>query len=178
MLQGLIMRFDLGNGYCIRSFMYGDAPLIADHGNNRKVSRNLRDSFPHPYTIDHARAWVQHVKQHEAYSRFIIAYEDKAVGEIGFVFQGDVHRYSAEIGYWLSEEHWGKGIMSRAIPEICEYAFREFGLMRLYAEVVEHNVGSCRVLEKSGFVLEGRCRKHIYKEDEHFDQLVFGLVKS
>lgn len=172
------MRIDLGNGYCIRNFLYGDAPALARHGNNEKIARNLRDSFPYPYTIEHARAWIQHVKEHEVDTRFVIDHEGEAIGEIGFVVQLDVHRYAAEIGYWLSEQHWGRGVMTKVVATVSEYALNEMGLVRLFADVVEHNKGSARVLENCGYKLEGVFRKHIYKNDEYFDQHVFGLVKD
>ena len=172
------MYVDLGNGYSLRHFYYGDALSLAKHGNNYNVARNLRDSFPHPYTIEHARAWIQHVKEHESKTRFIIAYEDEAIGEIGFVAQLDVHRFTAEIGYWMSEDHWGKGVMGNAIAWVCQYARDKMGMVRIFADVVEHNAGSCKVLEKNGFVREAIFRKHIFKEGEFFDQYVFALVRD
>ncbi|MGI9276767.1 MAG: GNAT family N-acetyltransferase [Endozoicomonas sp.] len=173
------MRFDLGDGYSLRSFLYGDATSLARHGNNHKIARNLRDSFPHPYTVEHARAWIQHIKEHEPDTRFVIANaRNEAIGEIGFVIQLDVHRYTAEIGYWLSEDHWGSGVMSKALAEVSQYAFREKGLVRLFADVQEKNEGSSRVLEKCGYQLEGVFRKHIYKEDQHSDQYVYALVRK
>ncbi len=172
------MRFDLGNGYCIRSFLYGDAASLARHGNNWEIAKNLRDSFPTPYTIEHARVWIQHIKEHEADSRFVIDFEGEAIGEIGFVKQLDVHRYVAEIGYWISQAHWGKGIMTKALSRVCQYAMDDQGVVRLYADVVDHNLGSARLLEKVGFQKEAVFRKHIYKGEEYFDQFVFGLLRS
>ncbi len=172
------MRVDLGNGYSLRQFYYGDAPLLAKHGNNEKIARNLRDSFPHPYTIAHARAWVQHVKEREAKTRFVIAFNDEAIGEIGFVPQIDVHRFTAEIGYWISEDHWGNGVMGIAIGWVSQYAFDKMGVVRLYADVVSHNTGSCKVLEKNGFVQEAIFRKHIFKDNEFYDQYVFAKLNS
>lgn len=172
------MRIDLGNGYCLRKFLYGDALSLAKHGNNYKIARNLRDSFPHPYTIEHARAWVQYVKEHESKTRFAIDCDGEAVGEIGFVVQMDVHRYGAEIGFWISEDHWGKGVMGEALAQVCQYAFDKMGLSRIFADVAEHNKGSCRVLEKCGFQLEGVFRKHIYKEDQFYDQFVYGRIRE
>lgn len=171
------MRIDLGNDYNLRRFLYGDAIALAKHGNNYKIARNLRDSFPHPYTVEHARAWIQHVKEHESDTRFIISHEEEAIGEIGFVRQLDVHRFAAEIGYWMSEDHWGKGVGSRALSEVSRYAFEKHGLVRLFADVAEHNVGSCRILEKCGFQLEAVFRNHIYKEDQFYNQYVYGLIK-
>ena len=172
------MRFDLGNGYCIRSFLYGDAPSLSRHGNNWEVAKNLRDSFPHPYTIEHARAWIQHVKENEADTRFVVDHQGEAIGEIGFVVQLDVHRYTAEIGYWISQDHWGKGVMTGALNKVIEYAMNEMGLVRIFADVVEYNIGSGKILEKCGFKREGVFRKHICKNDEHFDQHVYGIVRS
>ncbi|WP_263322090.1 GNAT family N-acetyltransferase [Endozoicomonas sp. Mp262] len=175
---GDIMRFELGNGYCLRSFLYGDALSIAEHGNNVEVARTLRDSFPNPYTIEHARVWIRHVKEHESDTRFIIACNDEAVGEIGFVIQTDVHRYTAEIGYWLSQEHWGKGVMSKAVETIGHYAFEKFDVVRLFADVVKHNYGSCKVLERCGYNLEGVFRNNIYKDGQFYDHLVYALVRD
>ena len=91
------MRIDFGNGYTLRHFYYGDAPYLSEHGNNPNVASTMRDSFPSPYTLEHARAWVQYVKSELSDSRFALAFEDKAIGEIGFVAQVDVHRFSAEL---------------------------------------------------------------------------------
>ncbi len=171
------MRFELGNGYCLRSFLYGDAIAIARHADNKNIEKNLRDSFPHPYTLEHARVWIQYVKEHEPKTRFVIAFHDEAVGEIGFVYQTDVYRFTAEIGYWLSEDHWGKGVMSKALKFVTEYAFENFDLVRIYADVVEYNKGSCAVLEKCGFKLEGILHKHCYKDGRFFDQYLYALVQ-
>ncbi|AMO57826.1 GNAT family N-acetyltransferase [Endozoicomonas montiporae] len=170
------MQFDLGGGYCVRSFLYGDASSLSRHGNNAKIARNLRDSFPNPYSIEHARAWIQHVKEYEADTRFIIASGQEAIGEIGFVTQLDVHRFSAEIGYWVSEEHWGKGIMSKAVAYVSDYAFAKKKIVRLFADVVEYNEGSCKVLERCGYQCEGVLRKHIYKGERFYDQFLYAKV--
>ncbi len=172
------MRIELGNDYCLRSFLYGDAPALVKHGDDIEVAKYLRDSFPSPYTIEHARAWIQYVKEHESDTRFVIANKDEAIGEIGFVRQDDVHRFSAEIGYWLSQEHWGNGVMSKAVSQVSQYAFEKFEIIRLFADVVEHNQGSSRVLEKCGYKLEGVFQKHIYKDSDFHDQLVYALVRE
>lgn len=172
------MQIDLGDGYCLRRFLYGDAAALAKHGSNYKIAHNLRDSFPHPYTIEHARNWIRHVKENENQTRFIIDFHGEAIGEIGFVPQLDVHRFAAEIGYWMSEDHWGKGVGSKALAAACNYAFSKASIVRLFADVVEHNKGSCRILEKCGFQLEGVFRNHIFKEGEFYDQFVYALLKN
>ena len=171
------MRIELGGGYCLRGFLYGDAKSIAHHGNNPNIAINMRDSFPNPYTLAHARAWIQHVKEHESKTRFVIAHGQDAVGEIGFVSQLDVHRYSAEIGFWVSEEHWGKGVMSKAVACVSDYAFSSRGVVRLFADVNERNQASGKVLEKCGFALEGVLKKHIYKDGTFYDQFLYAKVK-
>ena len=172
------MRIELGNDYSLRHFYYGDAMALTKHGNNPNIARNLRDSFPTPYTIAHARAWIQHVKEHEAKTRFIIAYKDQAIGEIGFLPQWDVHRFTAEIGYWMSEEHWGKGVMGKAVAEVSQYAFKTTDIVRLFADVVEYNIGSCKVLEKCGFKREAVFRNNIFKDGEFYDHFIFGLYRE
>ena len=171
------MHIDIGNSYCLRRFLYGDALSLAKHGNNPNIAMNLRDSFPNPYTIEHARAWIKHVKDHESKTRFTIDFGGECIGEIGFVKQQDVHRFTAEIGFWLSQEHWGKGVMSKALASVCQYAFEHHNVVRIYADVQATNDGSRRVLEKSGFELEGVLKKHVFKNEQFIDQMVFALVR-
>ncbi|MDP0562707.1 MAG: GNAT family N-acetyltransferase [Candidatus Endonucleobacter sp. (ex Gigantidas childressi)] len=171
------MRFELGDDYCIRSFLYGDAISLAKHADNKEISKNLRDSFPSPYTLEHARLWIRYVKEHESTTRFVISHKDEAIGEIGFLAQADVHRFSAEIGYWLSEDHWGKGIMSKTIALVSNYAFEKHKIVRIYADVVEYNKGSCKVLEKCGFKLEAVFQKHVFKYEKFYNQYLYALVR-
>ena len=170
------MHIDFGEGYTLRQFYYGDAPHLAKHGNNPNIAQRMRNSFPSPYTIEHARAWLQHVKNNEANSRCAMAFNDRAIGEIGFVIQNDVHRFSAELGYWLSEEHWGKGIASKAVAWISQYAHKEAGIVRMFADVADYNKRSCRVLERNGFVREAVFRRNIFKGGQFHDQEVYGRV--
>lgn len=116
-------------------------------------------------------------KEHETKTRFAIDFCGEAIGEIGFVVQLDVHRFGAEIGFWLSEEHWGKGVMTAALSYVSQYAFDEMELVRIYADVQARNEGSRRVLEKCGFELEGVMKKHVYKDGQFIDQLVLALVR-
>ncbi|MDP0588767.1 MAG: GNAT family protein [Candidatus Endonucleobacter bathymodioli] len=171
------MRFELGDGYCIRGFLYGDALSLAKHADNKNIAKHLRDSFPSPYTVGHARLWIQYVKEHEPKTRFVIAYKEQAIGEIGFLAQMDVHRFSAELGYWLSEEHWGRGIMSRTIALICNYAFEKHNIVRIYADVIEYNKASCKVLEKCGFEIEAVFQKHVFKYEKFYNQYLYALVR-
>jgi len=157
----------------VRSWEWSDRDSIVLHASNRKVWLNLRDRFPHPYTKKDAQTWLDIVVDSRPETNFAIAVNDEAVGGIGFSLQADVGRRSAEIGYWLGEDYWGHGIASEALTVVTEYAFANFDLCRLYAHVFEWNAASMRVLEKAGYVLEGRLKKSVTKDNQTIDQLMY-----
>ena len=115
-----MMRIDV-DGWQIRSFRTQDAEALARYANNRNVSRNLRDEFLYPYTLAHAETWISFAAQQFTESDFAIASETELIGGIGLRIQRDVHRRSAEVGYWLGEPFWGRGIAtaSRCMPVKC-----------------------------------------------------------
>ena len=92
--------------------------------------------------------------------------------------QGDVYSKSAEIGYWLAEEYWGKGIMSIAVEKICKLAFERYDIVRIYASAFRYNQGSQRVLEKAGFKLEGILEKSVYKNGKMYDSCMYALINE
>ena len=167
------MRIDLGNDYSLRRYLYGDVIALAKHGDNPNVAAYMRGTFPQPYTVEYARAWIRHVKENEVESRFVIDYQGECIGDIGFVVLTDIHCHTAEIGFWMSEDHWGKGVMSAAVNAVCDYIFTTRNVVRINAEVQSVNYGSRRVLEKCGFELEATLKKHIYKHNQFCDQWVF-----
>jgi len=148
------------------------------HANNRKVSINLRDRFPYPYTVGDARSWLDSVIGHKLETNFAIDVAGEAVGGIGFTLQPDVGHRSAEIGYWLGEEFWCRGITTDALIAVTEYAFSNFDICRLYAHVFEWNGASARVLEKAGYTFEGRLRKSVTKEGQTIDQLMYAMIRE
>jgi RimJ/RimL family protein N-acetyltransferase len=160
----------------VRPFRDGDAPSIAAHADNRRVWINLRDAFPHPYTLDDARAFIAAAREAEPPTRFAIVVEGAAVGGIGFTLHPDVERVSAEIGYWLGEPFWGCGITTEALIAVTAHAVRAHGLTRVYAVPYEWNAASFRVLEKAGYVLEGRMRRSAIKDGRVIDQLLYAYV--
>lgn len=170
------MRFDLGD-FCIRSYERGDTRAVLEYANNPNVSRHLRDSFPFPYTRRDALRWVGAALSQEVETNFAIAIDDGLIGGIGFQPQVDVLRRSAELGYWLGEPFWGRGITTRAVGAIVAYAFAHFDLVRLYAYVFEGNGASERVLEKNGFVCEGVLRQSVLKNGRMLDQKMFALLR-
>jgi len=162
----------------LRPFRDGDQASIVRYANNRRVWLNLRDAFPHPYTRSDAEAWVRRVAGQAPPTQLGIEVAGEVVGSIGLTLQEDVHRRSAEIGYWLGEPFWGRGLMSEAVPAFTAYALATFDVCRLYATVFEWNPGSARVLEKAGYSLEGRLRKSVIKDGKTIDQLLFAYVRE
>jgi len=160
----------------LRSFVADDAESLAAYADNRKVWLNLRDGFPHPYTIDHAREFIDRVTAQQPGTVFCIAIEGRASGGIGLSLHQDVERFSAELGYWLAEPFWGRGIMTRAVEAVCRHAFDTHGLKRIYAMPYAWNPASCRVLEKAGFTREGRLQASAFKDGRFVDQLLYARV--
>jgi RimJ/RimL family protein N-acetyltransferase len=165
-------------GCRIRSWRPEDAPSLARHADNRQLWLNVRDHFPHPYTLADAQAWVAHARGLEPEVQFAIEVGGEAAGGIGLFLQEDVARYSAELGYWLGEAHWGRGIMTSAVRDFTEYAFGAFALCRIYALVFEWNPASRRVLEKAGYTLEGRMRRAAVKDGRVLDQFLYAAVRD
>ena len=161
----------------VRSFRPGDESSLAQHANDRRVWRNLKDTFPHPYTLEHARGWIAQNLGDPPPPHFAIVVGDQVVGGIGLEFKPDIWRYSAELGYWLAPEYWGRGIMSSVLRAVVDYAFATFRLNRLWAGAFDWNPASVRVLEKVGFVFEARLTKSAYKDGEFVDEVIYAIVR-
>jgi RimJ/RimL family protein N-acetyltransferase len=155
-----------------------DAPSIARHANNRKVWRNLRDLLPHPYSEDDATTFIAMVLSQERPTSFIIEVGGAAVGVIGVRLRDDIQRINAELGYWLGEEYWGRGILSEAIPAFTRWAMKEFNLLRVEAMVFCWNPASARVLEKSGFVREATLRRSAIKDGDVIDRWLYAFLRE
>ena len=162
----------------LRSWEWRDRESIVRYANNPKVARNLRDRFPHPYTDRDAQNWLDVVVDAEPETNFAITVASEAVGGIGYTLQYDVDRRSAEIGYWLGEEFWGRGITTEALIAVTDHAFANHDLCRVYAHVFEWNPASARVLEKAGYAFEGRLRKSVIKEGQTIDQLMYAIIRE
>ena len=160
----------------VRSWRVSDVDALARYANNRHVWLNLRDAFPHPYTKRDARNFIRGARQRTPETLFAIAVNDEAVGGIGFVLHPDVERVSAEIGYWLAEPFWGRGLMSEALVAVTAHAIRTHGLTRIYAVPFAWNTASCRVLEKAGYVLEARLRRSAIKDGRLTDQMQYAWI--
>jgi len=162
----------------IRPFAAEDAVAIQRYANNRMIWINLRDIFPHPYTLQDAHAFLGFVSKEEPKTTFAIATETEAIGCIGLRLGNDVHHKTAELGYWLGEPFWGRGIMSEAVAEFTSWAFKAFDLQRIFAEPFAGNTASVRVLERAGFVCEGRMRANVIKDGKILDSFIYARARD
>jgi RimJ/RimL family protein N-acetyltransferase len=162
----------------IRPWRAGDAGSLVAHANNYKIWRNMRDRFPHPYTAEDAREWIRRASEESPRINFAIVVDGEAAGGIGLILNGDIHRCSAEIGYWLGEAFWGRGVVTEAVRAMTQWAFDNFNLSRIYAGVLEWNPASMRVLEKAGYQFEGRLRMAVIKQNQVMDEFIYSIVRK
>lgn len=162
----------------IRSWRWEDIPSLVRHANNRRVWRNLRDRFPHPYTVSHGEHWIRQATAATPQTDFTIAMGEEAIGGIGLDLQTDVFRRSAELGIWLGEAYWGRGIGTEAVRAMTDFAFTHFDVCRVYGGVFEWNPASMRMLEKAGYSLEGCLRKSVTKDGQTIDQMLYAIVRD
>lgn len=167
-----------GTRCVVRSWRSTDAASLVRHASNINVARQLRDRFPHPYLRENAAAFLKRVSTEEVPANFAIEVDKEAVGGIGFVRGTDIERYSAEIGYWLSEQHWGRGIATEALMLVTADVFERLNLLRLFALPFADNIGSARVLEKAGYVREGVLRASSVKYGTARDQTIYAKVNE
>lgn len=160
----------------LRNLNLSDVPAIAAFANNIKIWNNVRDSFPYPYTENDAKMFIESVQNESPQTTFAIEYEREIAGVTGLIIQSDVYRLNAEVGYWLGEPFWGKGIAVEALKLITHYAFDKLKLARIYASVFEYNKPSMRVLEKAGFNLEGISKKAIIKNGTICDEFRYSKI--
>ena len=161
----------------IRPWRPDDAESLAKHANNRKVWIALRDLFPHQYTIQDAHEFLRRTTSEQPTTLFCIDVDSKAVGGIGIRVGHDVHRHTAELGYWLGQRFWDQGIMSEAVGAFTSFCFTNFPLRRVYAEPFANNPASARVLEKADFVFEARLKNNVIKDGKLLDSLLYAKTK-
>jgi len=162
----------------IRKFRRIDKFRMAEIANNEKVAANLRDAFPSPYTLEDARKFISMCLRQVPYQIFAIEYEGEYVGNIGLHRQDDVYRRTAELGYFIGEPYWHKGITPRAVNLICEYGFRELDIIKIFSGVFSFNTASQRVLEKCGFILEAVLKSAVIKNGKICDEYRYARFKD
>ena len=164
----------------IRKWKLSDATDLAMAISNKKIQNNLRDGLPYPYTEQDGANFISDMlsaDENETFA-FAITVDNKVVGSIGVFRQGNIHRLTAELGYYIAEEYWGRGIMTEAVRQICEYVFDKSDIIRIYAEPFAYNIASCRVLEKAGFQYEGTLRDNAVKNGQVIDMKMYSLLRT
>lgn len=164
--------------FTLRPWSPNDLNNLVKHANNYKIAKNMMDRFPHPYTIENGRQFIEFATSGNPIHLFAIDINGEAVGGVGIHPQEDVSRKNAELGYWLAEPFWGRGIITRAIPPMVDFAFKTFDITRVFARPFGTNLASQRVLEKCGFKLEGRFEKTIFKNGEYLDELFYAVRRN
>lgn len=163
---------------CLRPLEKRDIPALIQHADNPHIAGNLRDRFPSPYTEKDALAYIEKQQTEGVTQNLAITKEDKLIGIMGYIPQADVYRLTAEIGYWVSEDFWNKGITTAAIKVFVPWVFGQSDLVRLYANVFDFNPASKRVLEKVGFNFEGISRNAVVKGDVIYDEYRYAILKT
>lgn len=159
----------------LRPWHLNDAEHLAEIANNSNIAKFMMNQFPHPYTLENANAFINMASANTPKNILAIDLNGKAIGGIGTHLQSDVYCKNAELGYWLGEDYWGKGYITKAVQLMIEYAFKSFEIERIFAKPFGSNKASQKVLEKSGFVLEAQLSKTIYKNNVYEDELIYAV---
>lgn len=162
----------------LRPWTENDLDSLVHFANNPRIAQNLMNRFPHPYTEETGKKFIGMATGSNPANILAIEVESAAAGGIGLHPQDDVYCKNAEMGYWLGEPYWNKGIITQAVLQMVAYGFKTFDITRIFARPLGTNTASQRVLEKAGFVLEAQFEKTIYKNDAYFDELVYGIRKK
>ncbi|MEZ4953712.1 MAG: GNAT family protein [Saprospiraceae bacterium] len=161
--------------FSLRPWTINDLNSLVKYANNFNIAKNLTNKFPHPYTEENGRFFIGMATEHDPPNVLAIDVAGEAVGGIGIHPQTDIMCKNAELGYWLAEPFWGKGIMTKAVRQMIDYGFAHWDITRIYARPFGTNIGSQKVLEKAGFTLEARFEKTIFKNGEFLDELIYAV---
>ncbi|MCI8371577.1 MAG: GNAT family N-acetyltransferase [Lachnospiraceae bacterium] len=164
----------------IRKWNLSDANDLASMLNNTKILNNLRDGLPYPYTVENARQFITEMLAADPQQTFAfaIACENRVIGSIGVFRCANIHFRTAEMGYYIGEPYWGKGLMTSAVRQTCQYIFEHTDILRIFAEPFARNTASCRVLEKAGFQFEGLLRQNAIKNGQILDMKLYARIKE
>lgn len=162
----------------LREWRLSDAQSLAHNANDIEIWNNIRDAFPHPYSIGDAEKFIRYCLKKTRKTNWAIDVGGKAVGGVGIVPQIDIHRHSAEVGFWLGKEYWGKGITSKLLGELVKTLFLEGEITHLYAGVFEHNRASMRVMEKAGFRFVGVMKGAAIKNGKRINLHYYDISKQ
>ncbi|HLN54163.1 MAG TPA: GNAT family protein [Lentimicrobium sp.] len=162
----------------LRYLTTDDIPVMARLANNKKIAMNLRDAFPYPYSLEDAWRFFNMVEKMNPQTFFAIEYKGEYAGNISLMKGSDIYRNSAEIGYFIGEPFWNKGIMTKAVNLITEFGFNELGVVRIFTGVFSYNLASQRVLEKCGYIKEAVFKDSITKDGQIWDEIRYARLKA
>ena len=161
---------------------YKDIPKIIEYAANPKIADNLL-SLPFPYFEEDAIFLInsanQSLKTGEAYKFAIrIKKEDKLefIGVVGLLL--DINHNKAELGYWIGEPFWNKGLMSEALGKIIEFGFETLQLNKIIANHFLHNPASGKIMIKNRMIKEAEIKDHFKKGDKYLDIIQYRLTKE
>lgn len=163
--------------YKLRAWNINDLNSLVKYANNPNIAKNLTNGFPHPYTEENGKKFIEMATKNLPTTIFAIEINGEACGGIGLHLQTDIQQKNAELGYWLAEPFWSNGIITKAIKEITDYGFKTFDINRIYARPFGTNIASQKVLEKAGFKLEAKFEKTLFKNGEYLDELIYAIRK-
>lgn len=164
----------------IREWRLEDKNDLATMLNNKNILNNLRDGLPYPYTINDAEEYITAMLSADKTKTFAFAIvvNDIVVGSIGVFRCDNIHSLTAEMGYYIGEPYWGKGLGTSAVKQICKFIFEHTNIIRIFAEPFAYNIASCRVLEKAGFQLEGILHSNAVKNGNVIDMKMYASIKD
>jgi len=164
--------------YLLREWKIEDVNSLVKYANNWEIAKNLTDKFPYPYTKNDGLSFIKFATEEKSNYIFAIDVNGEACGGIGLHPQTDIHKKNAELGYWLGSPFWGNGIITSAIKEVVKLGFNNLEIDRIFARPFNSNIPSQKVLEKSGFKLEGKFEQTIWKKDRYEDELIYAIRKN
>lgn len=161
-----------------RKWKYEDKDSLLKYANNKKIFDNMRDMYPYPYTSEAADNYLKRATGDEAIKIFAIEINGEAAGSIGIFPKDDIEKLNAEVGYWIAEEYWGKGVATQALKFIIDYGFSTFAVDRIFAIPFPHNIASQKVIQKSGMALEAIIKDSLIKNGMVMDQLIYAIRRD
>ncbi|MEO6190012.1 MAG: GNAT family protein [Saprospiraceae bacterium] len=163
------------NNAVLRTWQISDVDSLVKYANNAHISNMLMDRFPHPMTEVNAIEFIENANKLNPALILAISIDGIASGGIGIHPQEDIFHKNAELGYWIAEDHWGKGLMTKLVKEMCDYVFLNFPTERIFARPFGSNIASQRVLEKNGFVFEAKLKQTIFKNNQYEDEMIYSI---
>jgi ribosomal-protein-alanine N-acetyltransferase len=159
----------------LREYSDSDLDRLVRLANNESVSRYLVYTFPYPYSKNDGEWWISTGSRLNGAITRVVEHQGQLVGSVGISPQIGWRSHLAEIGYWIAEEYWGRGMATAALTQMTDYAFKNLPLRKLYAAVLAPNVASMRVLAKCGYVCEGILKREVQKQGIYFDTHHYAL---